>query len=180
MLLERINQHRLTNQRAELNCVDIFFCCLLWGHKKKWNPSFNNFLFPCRQKRCNWILEWESWLSPTNELELVIFKKKTKAELQFLNWIPISVTEKHGFFKLPTSPFALATAVGVEYGNWGQLILFSFSSPLLWQIKELWKPYFSERLLSLLLANRLTNRLASTCCHELSPGIKVTPCFWLE
>lgn len=60
-----------------------------------------------------------------------------------------------------------------------QIIGFASSALLLWQIKEVWKPYFSEqRVLSLSLANRLTNWLVLIAAKALQQPWSSRPGLW--
>lgn len=84
------------------------------------------------------------------------------ATVQFPNRIQLTaLNRKRQWASLNNPPcLQITSATHKESETKSQIITFASSALLLWQIKEVWKPYFSEqRVLSLLLAKRLTNWL---------------------
>lgn len=105
--------------------------------------------FPCR---CSVTHAHRS--SPSTKMWL--------ATVQFPNRIQLTALSRKRQWASLNNPawLQITSATHKESETKSQIIRFASSALLLWQIKEVWKPYFSEqRLLSLLLAKRLTNWL---------------------
>lgn len=139
--------------------------CRLFLHFSLWAPSPYKMccLWPC-------VIFFLPLVNGNTHISVLDWRKNVISDGPISKWNPPdSIKQKRQRGSLNNLAWLqILSATHEESESKSQIIRFASSALLLWQIKEVWKPYFSvQRLLSLLLANRLTNWLVLIAAKAL-------------